>query len=176
MDPSSVIMVTGQKDCTRARFDQYYAPAIKAGIKKGCSFILGAAEGVDKMAAGLLAKKCARVTLYAKGNVIIDNELPNWPVRSDFASFPERDQEMCRAATHIIVYLFDEAAPTDTFYTLLKFAEMNAEGPFTSECVIDLARACQRDTKYASKTWVVDMPFHSTYDYLKRLFANTVEE
>ena len=169
---TSIILVTGQQDCTRERFDKYYAPAIRSGIKKGCSFILGAADGVDKMAADLLAQaQHMQVTIYDKGNAKIDKGLPNWGTRSNFMSYPERDQQMCRDATRIIVYLFDEAAPTGTFYVLLKFAEMNAEGAFTPESVIDLARACQRDAKYSSKSWVMDMNFHSTYAYLKCLFV-----
>ncbi len=175
-DRAPVILVTGQQDCTRERFDRYYAPAIKSGMKKGWNFVMGAADGVDEMAAELLAgDSYTSVTIYDKGDNVPNRGIDGWALRSGFASYTARDEEMCRDASHIIVYLFDEAAPTGTFFTLMAFADLHTTTSLTPEVVRDLARACQRDTVHSSKTWIVDKQFGGDFANLKRLFVAAEE-
>lgn len=161
-----VVLVTGQQfDCTRDRFDRFYAPVIERGIDQGCHFILGVADGVDKMTLDLLVEKNYKsVTLYVKGeNDCGRKTLDGWTMRSGFPSYPKRDEQMCKDATRIIVYLFDEAAPTGTFYVLLLFFQLHALTNFTPELVRDLARVCQRDTKHSKDTWHVDGPLRDNF-------------
>ena len=167
------ILVTGQQDCTRGRFDLYYAPAILRGLEKGWDFIMGAADGVDKMAAELLAGEGYKnVTIYDKGDKDGNGAAEKgWKLRSGFESYPDRDYQMCRDGHLIIVYLFDAAAPTGTFYTLLEFADMSTEYVLSPEVIRELARACQRDTEHSSKTWVVDKPTSDDFAYLKKMFV-----
>ncbi len=168
-----VVLVTGQQDCSHERFDRFYAPAIQCGLKKGCAFIMGAADGVDKMAAELLLKEGYKnVAIYDKdgkdGNGALEK---GWGLNSWFQTYPERDREMCKDAEHIIVYLFDEVAPTGTFYTLLTFVDIHTEHAFTPELVRDLGRAFQRDTEHSSDTWVVDKPLCGNFSSLNKMFV-----
>ena len=177
MADAVTVLVTGQQDCTRERFDQYYAPAIECGIKKGWHFIMGAADGVDKMAAELLLGKGSKnVSIYDKdgkdGNGALEK---GWELNAWFKSYPDRDYEMCRDADQIIVYLFDAAAPTGTFCALLEFVDMHTEYVLSPQVIRELARACQRDTEHSSKTWIVDKPTSNDFAYLKKLFVAAEE-
>lgn len=159
------VMITGQqKECTQERFDAFYKPAILKRLGEGASFLLGMADGVDTMARALLEEmKAESVTLYDKKYHEPVPLLPaGWFLVTGFDSYPDRDRAMIRLSDDIIVFLFENAVTSGTWYNLMYFAKEHVAyfgdtvydadilpGP---EDLLTLARCYARDAPYASKS------------------------
>lgn len=102
------LMVFGQQWVPRSYFEEYYASAIeRAFADPTMTFVVGAAEGIDRFTQELLVKLCAvdvddtayrRVTVYNKSDK--DGRLsPRFWLVNGFVTYPDRDVAMFRAST-----------------------------------------------------------------------------
>lgn len=97
MSENKVAMISGHTDLTPSEFETYYRPKIDNYIAKGYSFVLGGAEGADKLAQLYLASTVDlskfKVTVYDKGqqNNVHDSRFEHV---NGFSSYPERDAAM----------------------------------------------------------------------------------
>lgn len=168
---SGVVMITGQHDCEPWYFDKYYAPAIEHAIEHGCSFVLSANEGVDVMARDLLWKKDVKdVTIYYRGT--LSTVKPGWNFVNGFASTRESELAMIEVASHIIVYLFENAIRSDTWYYLMSFANKTIRAqawsalghcvapiplwPDEAMKILTLGIAYTRGAPYCATTWEIE--------------------
>lgn len=104
-----LVMISGHTDLSQELFDHYYAPEILKKVNEGCSFVMGCANGADKMAFNLLSPIIPhRITLYQKGNI------PEWipkefnpQIVTGFSTWSERDETMTRVSNIDIAYIYD---------------------------------------------------------------------
>lgn len=105
LDKSKTVMVSGHTDLSKEEFDTYYVPELKASIAKGESFVVGGADGCDKMTQEFLSNYPeVNATIYDKGtqkNV----HCSRFGHINGFASYPLRDKAMTEASYRDIAYL-----------------------------------------------------------------------
>lgn len=161
------VMITGQqKEASLDIFKRFYEPAIDAAIKSDdrVVFLLGAApEGVDKFAADYLQeRKYEHVIIFDKGSKDGNKAAgKGWILVNGFKSYPERDLAMARLAKKMIVYLFENAVTSGTFFNVMSFFQSkidNSKLPGLVSAIghSSLARVLDRSTEYASKTWELE--------------------
>jgi hypothetical protein len=100
-------MISGQTTIKTALFYKYYAIPIITAANNGHSFVIGCADGVDKLAFDLIYNRLGltdRVILYNKATV------PDWtpedfPVDISSKSWTERDNLLLDNSTGIIAFV-----------------------------------------------------------------------
>jgi hypothetical protein len=163
------VMITGQQDISIEDFQTYYEPAIEAMIKQKVHFVIGNAEGVDKLAKEFLHMYSYHsVTIFDKASG--DGGVPwgaRWRVVNGFKSYPERDLAMIEVSNKIICYLFGAGAlGSGTYRNLVTFFTLKGcPVPVNHDdmCIhlrslFQLNRMYQRGTVHSSKSWEIDIP------------------
>lgn len=104
-----VCAISGHTDLSQELFDRYYAPEILKKVEEGSGFVMGCANGADRLAFNLLFPKVPnKVTLYQKGY-----NLPEWVPKDftnvvyGFSTWSERDEMMTKVSTCDIAYIYD---------------------------------------------------------------------
>lgn len=95
------ITITGHTDLSREDFEKYYVPVIRQYL--GCSFNLGAADGVDKMAYEYLLEHSQDVTVYQPATKRFPGHiLPDTPRDITAMTYTERDDKL-RSDSDILI-------------------------------------------------------------------------
>jgi hypothetical protein len=125
----TTLFISGPTDLTKEEFDAHYAPAIRATVTMGCSFVVGDATGTDFQAQRFLRKSCGvlpgsgRVTVFhtserprhsfGSGYGTNDPNLPKgqwsgkrggYPLRGGFLTDEARDSAMLAASDGAITW------------------------------------------------------------------------
>jgi len=108
------IMVSGHTDLSREEFEKYYVPALLAQLSRRregieVTFVVGGADGCDKMTQVFLAEHEAKFTVFDKGeqrNIYpISPSVTGIQHVNGFKSYPERDAAMTAASDVDIAFL-----------------------------------------------------------------------
>jgi len=118
-----LVMVCGPMDWTQEMFDEHYPPLLEVFINDNCEFIMGGAEGVDRMAQVYLSQiPGAKVTVYdrRKENGVVCRGVLHV---AGFESYEKRDKFMLDKADRVVGRLDQYGgACTSTGYSLLTMA------------------------------------------------------
>jgi hypothetical protein len=110
VDP--IVFISGQLSTTESEFNSHYVPAIDATLARGVTqFVLGGAEGADRLAQLHLAKAPVSicVTVHDKGtqrNVWCDRFVHV----NGYPSYPMRDSVLTEQSTEDLAFLHRDAA------------------------------------------------------------------
>lgn len=150
-------MIMGHENCSREKFDKYYAPNIEDKFKRGYGFIVGGGASFDAMAHEQLDSLGAtNVIVFDEGDKDgLGAVAKGWNLRNGFKYHSECDDAMLREASDVIVYLFgEEVQCTWTFRNLLQFADMAWDDPLTANDYVTIARRHTRGTTiFSTDSW-----------------------
>ena len=106
---------------TEEEFNQYYNPHIDRLVKQGYGFVVGGANGVDKMGQDYIATTYHGTYLhvYDKGD---QNNVHHENVRhtNGFESYPKRDAAMTDVSICDVSYIHTDGAGSGTCANLLR--------------------------------------------------------
>jgi hypothetical protein len=164
-----LLLITGQQTVTYKEFRRSYAPAIRHAVENPVSgkkplIMMGAAQGVDSMAAHFLEKvlNYPYVVIFDKHDKNGNEALAKgWGLRNGYEDFNKRDNAMIKLAEKIIVYLFKDALGSGTHFNLLKFLELNVPSSLLgsegwSSFFFSFERILDRSSEWASNDWKLD--------------------
>lgn len=104
-DKAKVAMVSGHTDLTAEEFNKFYKEKIDNLIAQGYCFVVGGAEGADKLTQLYLANYPAvQVTVYDKGTQK-NIHCERYAHMNGFKSYPERDEAMTEASSTDVAIL-----------------------------------------------------------------------
>jgi len=102
----NIAFVSGHLDVTKEEFNEFYIPKITESVKNGDFFVVGDADGADKLAQKLLSKyKCGPyVSVYHMLESPRNNE-GNFDTVGGFKSDNERDTAMTKNSDYDIAWI-----------------------------------------------------------------------